>query len=60
MMAAPIQLKCPYCRRWFKVSKDLNHAVANINRHIGAIHDRPKVRIEFVSQSLLAYIKVED
>ncbi len=57
----PMTLKCPYCRKWFTVKSDLGKAVSNINRHIGQSHpDRQRVRVEFVSQSLLAYITVRD
>lgn len=59
MSYLPIILKCPYCKRWFKVKTDLNSCISNINRHIGHSHPgEDKIRIEFVSPNLLAYIRV--
>lgn len=59
----PIILKCPYCRKWFKVRTDLNRCVDDINRHIAQSDDdfhrgKDKIRIEFVTPSLLAYIRI--
>jgi len=58
--APPIVLKCPHCKKWFKVKADLNSCVTDINRHIAQVHpDSDRIRIEFVTRNLLAYIRLK-
>lgn len=57
----PVILKCPYCRKWFRVKSDLSNTISNINRHIGKSHaERKKIKIMWVTKSLLAYIREAD